>query len=54
MLLKIVVFKNAANFTGKLLVSKAFLEKLKALRTATLLKAESCEIYKIFKNSLIY
>ena len=35
-------------------MSKAFLQKLQALRTATLLKTESCEIYKIFKNSLIY
>ena len=35
-------------------MSKAFLKKLQALRTATLLKTESCEIYKIFKNSLIY
>ena len=35
-------------------MSKAFLKKLQALRTATLLKTESCEIYKIFKYSLIY
>ena len=33
---------------------EAFLIKLQALRTATLLKRDSCEICEIFKNTLFY
>ena len=41
-------------FHRKALVSEAFLIKLQALGAATLLKRDSCEIGKIFKNTLFY
>ena len=52
MLFKLVVLKNIANFTGKHLCQSLFLMKFQAFRTATLLKKDSCEICKIFKNIL--
>ena len=54
MFFKIVALKNFADFTGKHLCQRLFLIKLQALRTATLLKRDSCEIREIFKNNLFY
>ena len=54
MFFKIVFLKNFANFTGNHLCRRLFLIKLQALRSATLLKRDSCEICEIFKNTLFY
>ena len=54
MFFRVVALKNVAIFTRKAPVSESFLIKLQELRTATLLKRCSCEIYVIFKNHLFY